>query len=140
MSSAFPSPAAAEAAFYEAFATLDLQKMTGVWAQREDIYCIHPGGHPLTGARDVLQSWAEIFGSAHPPQITQRLIETHAASDVAIRLVEERIRPGGDRTEASIVMATNIYARGPSGWFLIAHHASLPLVKPRAPGKSGHLH
>ena len=39
----------AEAAFYRAFEKADLGAMMAVWAEDEEILCIHPGGQRLIG-------------------------------------------------------------------------------------------
>lgn len=118
-----------EQAFYAAFADLDLAAMRRVWAPVAETFCVHPGGTALRGIDAVMQSWQEIFASARPPRVTHRLVETHASPDLEVRFVEERIQPAGDPGEASLVMATNVYRRDTSGWRMVAHHASLPLMK-----------
>ena len=61
MSPPFTSPAAAEEAFYRAFAALDATAMRRVWSTNQPVSCIHPGGPFLQGLDAVLESWAEIF-------------------------------------------------------------------------------
>ncbi len=54
------------------------------------------------------------------------------------RLVEERIRPRGEPASAATrVLATNLYQRERGSWRLVAHHASLPLVKARGADEGG---
>jgi len=45
----FTSPQEAEAAFYEALERGDLDAMMSVWAEDEEIVCVHPGGPRLNG-------------------------------------------------------------------------------------------
>ena len=45
----FPTPDDAEAAFYDAFERGDLAAMMVVWAEGEDVVCVHPSGPRLTG-------------------------------------------------------------------------------------------
>ena len=52
--STFPTPQDAEAAFYEALETGDLETMMEVWAEDEEIVCVHPGGPRLAGYDQVL--------------------------------------------------------------------------------------
>ncbi len=49
----FPTPQDAEAAFYEALERADLELMMAVWAEDEEILCVHPGGARLTGQDQV---------------------------------------------------------------------------------------
>jgi uncharacterized protein (TIGR02246 family) len=132
-------PSKVERTFYEAFSRLDLETMQRLWAEDADVSCIHPGGPLIQGKDGVIQSWGEIFTSASPPTIEYRVLSTRAAEDLAVHLVEERIRPSGERSaEATRVLATNVYVVREGGWRMLAHHASLPLVggskgRPRGP-------
>src|SRR5256884_6791659 len=57
----FPTAQDAENAFYEALERCDLDGMMAVWAEDEDIVCIHPTGPRLTGQDEVRRGWARIF-------------------------------------------------------------------------------
>src|SRR3989454_935784 len=64
----FPAAQDAENAFYEALERCDLDGMMAVWAEDEDIVCIHPTGPRLTGQDEVRSGWARIFaGGARAP-------------------------------------------------------------------------
>ena len=122
-------PTAAEAAFYSAFSALDLDAMQDCWAPLPAVYCVHPGGPALRGPEAVMQGWREIFSSAKPPNISYSLVEAQRTPSLVVHLVEERIRPGGEGSDASLVMATNLFIRHQGEWRMLAHHASLPLMK-----------
>ena len=53
----FPTAQDAENAFYEALERCDLEGMMAVWAEDEDIVCVHPAGRaphrPGRGAREL---------------------------------------------------------------------------------------
>lgn len=121
----------AELAFYRAFEHCDLQAMDGVWEASADSSCIHPGGPLLQGAERVMQSWDEIFSQARTPDVRFRTVQRIEAEGLAIHTVEESIRPGGGEGAATLLIATNIYRRGPSGWRMLAHHACLPMMGQR---------
>jgi hypothetical protein len=89
-----------------------------------------------------MQSWAEILTGVTPPSIEIRLIQRLSANDQEIHVVEELIRAGGDAAAApNRVIATNVYQRGPDGWRMLLHHASLPLmIKRREPESGRQLH
>lgn len=128
----FATPAAAEAAFYAAFAAVDREAMEAVWAPGEHTLCIHPGGGLRRGRQAVIQSWMEIFSGTSPPSIQHRLIASFETRGLAVRLVEELIRPHGAPPEAATrVLATNVFIREGGSWRIVEHHASLPLVPPR---------
>ena len=126
----FETPEAAEAAFYWAFSSIDLDLMTAVWADGETTMCIHPGSSLLRGKTAVVQSWAEIFSGSEPPLIECLFVDGFATEDLVVRLVEETIRPRDKPLKAaSRILATNIYLRDGGSWRLVEHHASLPLVE-----------
>jgi ketosteroid isomerase-like protein len=139
---AFATADEAEAAFYAAFAAIDLAAMGAVWLDSAGVVCVHPGGGLLRGRAEVMQSWAEILTGVSPPSIEHRLIERLAAGDQEVHVVEESIRAGGDAQAApNRVLATNVYRLGPDGWRMLVHHASLPLmVKRREPDSGRQLH
>ena len=138
MAAPFVTPHAVEAAFYRAFQELDLELMDRVWGDDPQSVCVHPGGDLLRGKPAVLQSWSEIFASARRPTLVHRTLQTLEDGPLAIHLVEEMIRPGGEAgAKATRVLATNVYRREADGWRMLTHHASLPVVtsRPKSPEK-----
>ena len=61
MSTLFTTPEDAEEAFYDAIGRADLDALMNVWAEDEEIVCIHPTGQRLVGARAIRESWRTIF-------------------------------------------------------------------------------
>src|SRR5439155_16174543 len=57
----FPTAEECEAAFYDAFERGDIKAMMAVWAESDDISCIHPSGARITGFDAVRESWVQIF-------------------------------------------------------------------------------
>ncbi len=121
---AFPTPQDAENAFYEALERADLDAMMAVWAEDEEIVCVHPTGPRLAGHEQVRESWRRIFSGGAGAQIhATQLVATHAMM-VAIHSVHENApAPAGKRQSAAVV-ATNVYLRTAAGWRMILHHAS----------------
>jgi uncharacterized protein (TIGR02246 family) len=122
--STFPTPQDAEAAFYEALEAGDLEAMMEVWAEDEDIVCVHPGGPRLAGFDEVRSSWAQILGSG------QRL-KVHVSNQVvlsgmmlAVHSVHESILVQGEARPRAPIAATNVYLRTGNGWRMILHHGS----------------
>jgi hypothetical protein len=64
----------ANAAFYDAFAEGDYDRMGDLWARHAHVTCIHPGWDVLSGRTGVLASWRAILGGEPTP------IEGSAAS------------------------------------------------------------
>ena len=134
----FPTAQDAENAFYEAFERCDLEGMMAVWAEDEDIVCVHPGGPRLTGQDQVRESWARIFSGGPRARV-------HIASQVAIsgmmlavHSVHENFTiEGQSRGDAQPlpIVATNIYLRTAAGWRMIVHHASPAPAQPESAPK-----
>ena len=141
MSRDLQTPAAVEAAFYAAFGSLDGDAMHEIWWLSEEIFCVHPGGPLLRGVDAVVGSWLQIFASADPPQLEYRLLSSRQDTELAVHVVEERIRPSGDKTvKSALVIATNVYIAVADGWRMLSHHASLPMVQATGSPKGKHVH
>ena len=54
---------AANAAFYAAFETADLDAMREVWLDDPGSVCVHPGAVPVRGAGAINRSWALIMAN-----------------------------------------------------------------------------
>jgi uncharacterized protein (TIGR02246 family) len=120
----FPTAQDAENAFYEAFERGDLEGMMAVWAEDEEIICVHPTGPRLSGQEEVRQSWAKIFsgGAGARVHITQQVAVTGMM--IAVHSVHENFTVEGDARPQLPIVATNVYLRTAAGWRMIVHHAS----------------
>ena len=131
----YPTPEDAENAFYEALERGDLEAMMSVWAEDEDIICVHPTGPRLTGQDQVRESWAQIFSGGprarvhitNQVAISGMMLAVHSVHENFV--IEGQSQRVGDAVPAPIV-ATNVYLRTAAGWRMIVHHAS------PAPGKA----
>ena len=79
----FPTPDDAETAFYDAFERADLAAMMAVWAESDDIVCIHPQGPRLAGFEAVRESWAQIFAGGAQLRVRTTLRGSAASAPVA---------------------------------------------------------
>lgn len=132
--STFPTPQDAEAAFYEALETGDLETMMEVWAEDEEIVCVHPGGPRLAGYDQVRASWMQILGSGQrlKVQISNQVVLSGMM--FAIHSVHENILVQGESRPRAPVAATNVFLRTANGWRMVLHHGSpAPPVAPSAP-------
>lgn len=120
----FPTPDDAEAAFYDAFERGDLAAMMVVWAEGEDVVCVHPSGPRLTGFDAVRESWMQIF--AANIKLAVRVTEARRLDgpSVAVRSVVESITVSGAQDPPQLVNATNVYVLTDAGWRIAMHHAS----------------
>lgn len=119
----FTSPQDASLAFYQAFEARDIDAMMSIWAEDEEIVCIHPGGPRLVGYDAVRESWERIF--AAETRLTFRLDQMVLIETVGLAmqsaLEQIGISEGAARGSA---IATNVFMRTPSGWRIVCHHAS----------------
>lgn len=122
----FPTPDDAEAAFYDAFERADLAAMMVVWAEGEDVVCVHPAGPRLTGFDAVRESWMQIF--AGNVKLSVRVTDARRADgpSVAVRSVVEAITAQGSTDAPQLVNATNVFVLTDAGWRIAVHHASPP--------------
>lgn len=120
----YHSPQEAEAAFYEALAHGDLEAMMTVWAEDEEVVCVHPGGPRLTGYALVREGWRHIFEGGGRLKVQLLALSTVHGPFSAVHSVIEQITAAGQKQLAAPVAATNVYVRGALGWRMIVHHAS----------------
>lgn len=122
----FPTAQDAENAFYEALERADLDLMMAVWAEDEDIVCVHPGAPRLTGVEQVRAAWRGMFAGG--PHMRVRAVQQVVISGmmVAVHNVHESITVQGESRPRPPVVATNVYLRSAAGWRMVVHHASPP--------------
>ena len=120
----FPTPQDAEAAFYEAFAKCDLDAMMLVWADEDEIYCVHPNGARVTGMAQVRESWRQVFAAGQTLQFQLREQQRLNGMMLSLHSVYEYISVSGGARSPSRVISTNIYLRTARGWRMVVHHAS----------------
>ena len=116
------TPDEAESVYYEAFEHGDSQVMSALWSQG-DVVCVHPGSGAILGHTAVMRSWHHIFSNAQKPEIKFSVVKRTHADGLAVHLVAEEI--SSEDVATVVVLATNVYQRGDSGWLMIEHHASL---------------
>ena len=121
---------AANRAFYDAFESLDAEKMETVWLRDPRIICIHPGWRKLSGWGPIMWSWERIFDNTFEMKFDIGEMEVMISGDLALVVVEESLTQRGyDGTQRSQVLATNVFERVGQGWFLVMHHGS-PVISP----------
>jgi uncharacterized protein (TIGR02246 family) len=131
----YTTPHDAEAAFYEAFEKGDLDAMMGVWADDDDIVCVHPGGPRLAGVEEVREAWRQIFAGGQTLRFRLRQQQTLNGMALVVHSVYEQITVANEARARQPVIATNIYMRTENGWRMVVHHASPAPVAPEAEGK-----
>lgn len=124
MSVIFTSAEDAEEAFYDAIGRGDLNTLMSVWAEDEEIICIHPTGQRLTGAMAIRESWRAIF--SNNPRLTVRIKRSVRWKGVllAVHSVVESLYLGDEPTPHGPMLSTNVFQRGANGWRMLSHHTS----------------
>ena len=136
----FANPEATESAFYDAIARADLDTLMSLWADEDEIVCIHPGAPRLVGQAAIRASWEAIFerGGVHIHPVQRHVV---SSSMSAVHNLIEEIRRNDAETPDRHVLATNIYLKTAKGWRIAIHHASVaPGMAPADPAVSSMLH
>ena len=120
----FPSPQDCEAAFYDALERADLEAMMAVWAEDEDVLCVHPGRARIAGLAAIRDMWRQMFSSGARLSVYVGQVVATQAMMMAAHSVHEFISVQGEPRPANPVVATNVYVRTGSGWRMLVHHAS----------------
>ena len=118
------TPDEAEAQFYEALQLGDLERMMAVWADEDEIACVHPGGARLIGPAAVREAFEALFAQGGVDAAAHKVRRLMFGS-CAVHHVLERVRISAeDSAPYGFVLATNVYAHTPAGWRMLVHHAS----------------
>ena len=118
------SPEDAEAQFYEALRDGDPERVMAVWADDEDVVCVHPGGTRVVGPAGVRAAFEAIFANGNIVVHPEHVKRVHAMGS-AVHSVLERIDVVTvDGPQTGWIVATNVYVKTSQGWRMVAHHAS----------------
>jgi ketosteroid isomerase-like protein len=128
----FPTAEECEAAFYGAFERGDIKAMMAVWAESDEISCVHPSGARITGFDAVRESWVQIFAGAPQLRVKTLDVRRFEGQGIEVRHVIEEISPRGQPGTSGTAYATNVYELTEGGWRMVLHHASASAA-PAAP-------
>ncbi len=120
----FATPQDAEAAFYEALERCDADAMMAVWAEDEEVTCIHPGGPRLVGFANIRDAWRNIFANGMRLRLRLSQSTSVATPFAVVSTVLEHFSTADNQAVSAPVVATNVYVRSAVGWRMVAHHAS----------------
>lgn len=119
------TPDEVEAQFYEALQRADLELMMAVWADDDEIVCVHPGGGRVVGTAAIRASFEAIFGNGAVPVQPEQVHRLQWLGGALHHLVERiEVPSDGGGTQSAWVLCTNAYVKTPQGWRMVAHHAS----------------
>lgn len=133
----FPTPQDCEAAFYEALEAADLEAMMEVWAEDEEIVCVHPGWPRLAGYEQIRDNWAQIFRSGERLKVHLSAQVSVQGMMLSVHSLHENILVAGEPKARAPVVTTNVYLRTAGGWRMVVHHGSIaPQAAPVVPDAS----
>ena len=113
-----------EAEFYEALRRGDLERLMALWADDDEIVCVHPGGTRVVGSAAIRASFEAIFANGGIP-VRPEQVHRLAAMGSALHHLVERVEVRGEQgPQTAWVTATNLYLKTARGWRLASHHAS----------------
>ncbi len=118
------TPDELEARFYDALRRADLQALMAVWADDDEIVCVHPSGARAIGPAAIRASFEAIFANGAIPVQPQQLHRVEGLSGAVHHLVERVEVRTADGPRAVFALATNVYLQTARGWRLVAHHGS----------------
>ena len=118
------SPDDTEAQFYEALQQGHLDALMAVWADDDEIVCVHPGGPRVVGPAAIRASFEAIFSNGAIPVTPQQVHRLHTISAAVHHLVEQVTVQTNEGQRSAWVLATNVYLKTERGWRLVVHHAS----------------
>jgi ketosteroid isomerase-like protein len=127
----------ANARFYAAFESGDMDAMQDLWVTEGHAVCIHPGWNPVVGAAAVRRSWAVVMANTPYIQFILTDVEVDVLGDVAaVTCTENVLAAAAEEVEHGFAggkaVSTNVFLRTSEGWRLWIHHASPVLSKPGA--------
>jgi ketosteroid isomerase-like protein len=113
-----------ETAFYDAISRADIEGLMALWADDEEIVCIHPGAPRLVGHASIRAAWESIFeqGGVHI-----RPVQLHVTQNMmtSVHNIIEEVQRTVSRQQDIHILATNVYMKTPKGWRIVNHHASV---------------
>lgn len=128
---------AANAAFYAALGHGSVEDMASIWAEDDNVSCIHPGWPAIVGRLAVLGSWRDILNSSGRPDIACHDPHPLVAGDAGWVICIEVM--------GTVVFAASNHFRRVNGVWRLAHHQATPIAASVAEDESiaspgGRLH
>jgi len=118
--------------YYKAFENFDLKLMSNVWANTDDVVCIHPGWDILIGWEKVRDGWSKIFMDDTLLKFTIRNTNTIILNEIGIvSCIEQIFVSAKDTISQTFIATTNLFKETKDGLKLFYHHSSPVLTNER---------
>lgn len=124
MEKVFESSLEAEEAFYDAIRRADVAGLMEIWADDEDVVCVHPGAPRLIGRASIRAAWESIFARGGV-DIRPVQVHVHHHTQASIHNVIEEVQRSISHRPDLHILATNVYIHTHKGWRILTHHASV---------------
>jgi ketosteroid isomerase-like protein len=95
-----------------------------LWADDDEIACIHPGGPRVIGAAAIRASFEAIFANGGIPVVPEQVHRLQALGTAVHHLAERITVQTNEGPRVAWVLATNVYLKTTQGWRIVLHHAS----------------
>lgn len=122
-----------EQQFYEALQQGDLERLMQLWADDDEIVCVHPGGGRVVGPGPIRASFGAIFEHGAIPVVPEQVHRLETADAAVHHLVERISVQTAEGAQTGWVLATNVYVKTGAGWRMVSHHASPAPEAPATP-------
>ncbi|MDR2637152.1 MAG: nuclear transport factor 2 family protein, partial [Zoogloeaceae bacterium] len=93
-----------------------------VWAEEEEVMCLHPNGVQLDSLESIRESWRGILSNPARIHLRGRPIARWRGSLIAVHQIVENLDSSQD--VSGVFHVTHVYLRGPLGWRLACRHSS----------------
>jgi uncharacterized protein (TIGR02246 family) len=135
MAALMASPDDIEAQFYEALQRGDIERLMAVWADDDEVVCVHPGGPRVIGPAAIRASFEAIFANGAIPVVPEQVHRLQSIGSAVHHLAERITVQTGEGARTAWVLATNVYVKTAQGWRMVAHHASPGSLGEEPPGE-----
>lgn len=126
-----------EVAFYDALNRADIDALMALWADDEEIVCIHPGGPRLIGHAAIQAAWEALFERGGLHILPSQLYATNSLMSSIHTVIEGVTATAG---EPAHLLATNVYVNTAQGWRMVLHHVSVAAGIPPPESRAQILH
>lgn len=111
-------------AFYDAVSRSDIEAVMALWADDEEIVCIHPGSSRLVGHATIRASFESMFERG---AVQIRPVQVHVSRTMMTEVhnIIEEIQRTSEQAPDIHILCTNIYIKTARGWQMTLHHASV---------------
>ena len=114
---------AVNSSFYAHFEAADIQGMSDLWVNSDEVWCTHPGWPTIFGWDQIRVSFEQIFSGPGLPQFLTSIFRFHGNDQAAWVVVEENLLG----SSLSAVAAVNVFKNDQGIWKMVGHQAA-PLI------------